>query len=143
VYDLQTEHFLKGVKIVVPMQQFVLGLQTESGNQAIDSLSDGVPALPQVSIVLGGSDSQNASAGLKNLEPQELGLDPRERALASNPLQYLAKNEVRQSEPLPLQFAIQPTCFWVLGAPQIIDPHGCVDDDHSRPTPEAASGVIG
>jgi hypothetical protein len=29
-----------------------------------------------------------------------------------------------------LQFPLQPACFRVIGAAQIIDPHGRVDDHH-------------
>jgi hypothetical protein len=130
MHDLQPKHFLKGIEIVVSVQQFVPGFQTKSGNQTIDSLSDGVPALAQVSVVLGGGNGQGTTADLKNLEPKEFGLDSRELVLVPNPLQYLAKNEICQPEPLPLQFAIQPTCFWIFGAPQIVDPHRGVDDDH-------------
>src|ERR1039458_703284 len=130
MHDLQPKHFLEGIEIVVSVQQFVPGLQTESGNQAIDGLANGVTALPQVAVVRRSGDGQAATAGLKNLELQELGPDTRERVLVSNTLQYLAEDEICQPEPLPLQFAIHPACFRVFDAAQIIDPHGRVNNHH-------------
>jgi|HubBroStandDraft_5_1064220.scaffolds.fasta_scaffold175806_1 hypothetical protein len=128
--NLQTEPSLKRIEIVVAVQKLVLGLQTESGNQAIDSLADRIAARTQVPIILGGDDGQATASGLKNLELQEVGLGSRKRALVPNALEYFAKDEVRQSEPLPLQFAVEPMRFGILGAAQIVDPHGGVDDDH-------------
>jgi len=42
--DLKSEHRLKRIEIVVAVEKLVLGLQTESGNEAIDGLADGVAA---------------------------------------------------------------------------------------------------
>ena len=47
MHDLQTHYLLKGIKIVVAVQQLVSSLQTMSGNEAIDGLAHGVTALPQ------------------------------------------------------------------------------------------------
>jgi hypothetical protein len=140
MHDLQPERSLKGIEIVVPVQQFVVGQQTKSGKQTIDSLPDGVAVLAQVPVVLGGGNSQVATASLKNLELQEFCLDAHESVLVPNTLQNLAKDEIGQPQPLPLQFAIEPTCFRVFRAPEIIDPHSGVDDDHGQATPEAAPG---
>jgi hypothetical protein len=46
-------------------------------------------------------------------------------------LQHLAQNEIGQGEPLSLQVPIQPQGLEILNAPQIIDPHGRVDNHHS------------
>ena len=83
---LQPEHLLKAIKIVVPVQQFVFGLQTKTGNETIDRLVNGVAALAQLSIILSGDNGQAATACLKNLELQQVGSHPRERALLPNTL---------------------------------------------------------
>jgi len=108
----------------------VSGLETESSDQAIDGLANRVAMVPQVPIVPAGCDGQAGSAGMEDLEFQELGLDPRETVLVPNSLQNLAKNEIGHPQPLPLQFPIEPPRFRVLGAAQVIDPDGRVDDDH-------------
>jgi|SRR3984885_486523 hypothetical protein len=128
--DLQTQHSLKRIEIMITVQKLVLGLQTESGNQAIDGLADRIAARSQVSIILGGSDGQATASSLENVELQEVGLGSRKHALVPNALEYLAEDEIRQSEPLPLQFAVEPMRFRILGAAQIVDPHGSIDDDH-------------
>jgi len=48
VHNPHPEHVLEAVELVIPVQQFVLGLQTESSDQTIDSLADSKPALAQV-----------------------------------------------------------------------------------------------
>jgi hypothetical protein len=48
----------------------VASLQTESGDQAIDRLADGIALLAQVPVVLSGSNRQFAPARLENVEPQ-------------------------------------------------------------------------
>jgi hypothetical protein len=141
--DLKPQQSLKRIEVVVAVQEFVLGLQTESGDQAIDSLSDRIAACTQVSVVMGCGNSQATACGLKNLEPQEVGLGSRKRALVPNALQYLAKDEVGQPEPLPLQFAVEPTRFRVWAAAQVVDPHGSVDNDHDRVIPRPAPSATG
>jgi hypothetical protein len=116
VHDLQPQHFLKRIEIVVPMQKFVFGLQTESGNQAIDGLTDGIALLTQVSVVPGGCDAESGSASLEDLEPQEFGLDLREHVLIPNTLQYLTKDQICQAQSLPLQFPVEPTRLWIFGS---------------------------
>ena len=130
VHDLQAKHLLKGIEVAVPVEKLVLSFQTERSNQTIDSLADRVTAPAQVPVVLGCRNSQGGTAGLKDLELQEVGLDSGAHVLVRNTLQYLAKNEVCQPEPLPLQFAVQPKSFWIFRAPQIVDPYRRVDDDH-------------
>jgi hypothetical protein len=44
MHNLQPEHLFEGIEIVIAMQQFVLCLQTESGDQAVDGLADGFVA---------------------------------------------------------------------------------------------------
>src|ERR1700683_1644358 len=130
--DLQTHHSLKRIEIMITVQKLVLGLQTESGNQAIDGLADRIAARSQVSIILGGSDGQATASSLENVELQEVGLGSRKHALVPNALEYLAEDEIRQAEPepLPLQCACEPMRFRILGAAQIVNPHGSIDDDH-------------
>lgn len=59
-YDSQSERLLKTIEILVPVQQFVLGLQTESSDQAIDRLANGIAPLTQLSIVLRGGNGELA-----------------------------------------------------------------------------------
>lgn len=132
MHDLQPEGLLKGIEIVAPVQQFVLGLQTERCNQAINRPADGVPEFAQIPVVLGSGNGQGTAAGGKNLELQEIGLDLGELFPVPNALQYFAEDKICQPEPLPLQFAIQPSRFGVFGATQIVDPHSRIDDDHCR-----------
>jgi len=40
VHDLQPENLFERIEIMVPVEPPMLGLQTESGNEAIDSLAD-------------------------------------------------------------------------------------------------------
>jgi hypothetical protein len=51
----QPEHVLEAIKIMIPMQQFFFGLQTQSCDQTIDRLADGIAAPTQLPIVLSGS----------------------------------------------------------------------------------------
>src|SRR5258706_2879907 len=116
MHDLQPQHLLESIEIVITMQQFVFGLQTESSNQAIDGLTDGITLLTQVSVVLGGCDGESGSASLEDLEPQEFGLDLREHVLIPNTLQYLTKDQICQAESMPLQFPVEPTRLWIFGS---------------------------
>jgi hypothetical protein len=72
----------------------VLSLQTESGDQAIDRLADGVTLVTQVPVVWSGSNSQFAPATLENVEPQQIGPHPRELAVIANSPQNLAEDQV-------------------------------------------------
>jgi hypothetical protein len=51
----QPEHFFEAIKIMIPMQQFLFGLQTQSCDQTIDRLADGIAAPTQLPIVLSSS----------------------------------------------------------------------------------------
>jgi hypothetical protein len=126
----QSEHALKTIEIVVAVQQFVFGLETERGDETIDGFADGVAVLAQSAIILGGGDGQLPATRLKDLEFEQVGLDLREGAFATNALQNFAKDKIGQAEALPLEFAIEPKGFGVLGAAQIVDPDGGIDDDH-------------
>src|SRR5271169_6100421 len=68
VHDLQTQHCLEGIEVVVAVDKLVPGVQTEGGNQTIDGLANGVAARAQVSVVLGSGNSQVTASGLKNLD---------------------------------------------------------------------------
>ena len=103
MYDLKAQYLLEGIEIAIAVQEFVFRLQTESGNQTIDGLANGVAAVAQVPVVVGGGNGQGAAAGLKNVELHEVSLDLGERVLVLNTLQYFAKNEIREPDPLPLR----------------------------------------
>ena len=68
MHNLQPEHLFEGIEIVIAMQQFVLCLQTESGDQAVDGLADSIAVLPQLSVVLGGCNGQGGSARFEDLK---------------------------------------------------------------------------
>lgn len=60
----------------------------------------------------------------------------------TNSLQYPAQDEVCQSQPVPLQFSVQPPRCWVFAAAQLIDPQGGVDNNH-RPALRSNSTQAG
>ena len=66
----KAEMFLERVEVVVAVEEVMPLGQTESGDQAIDRLADGVALLAQVPAVLSGSNSQFAPASLENVERQ-------------------------------------------------------------------------
>lgn len=78
------------------MEQLVLPFQTKSSNQTIDRLANRIPASAQFPIILRGCNSQSRSTSLENLELLQVRLDVNESLSLSNPLQHLAKNEVRE-----------------------------------------------
>lgn len=72
---------------------------------------------------------------------RKIRIYPRKLALIPNTLQHLAQDEIREAQPLPLQLAVQPPRFWILGAAQVVEPHGRVNDDHGYTMTESARDV--
>src|SRR5258706_16313080 len=89
MHDLQPQHLLESIEIVITLQQFVFGLQTAKSNQAIDGLKHGITLLTKASVVVGGCDREDGSPGFEDRETQEVDLDFREHDLIPNALQYL------------------------------------------------------
>src|SRR5207247_4340470 len=54
----------------------------------------------------------------------------RKPSLAPYALQYLAQDEIREGQPPARHLSIQPLRLGSRGAPQIINPDRCIDDDH-------------
>jgi hypothetical protein len=140
MYDPQTQHLLEAIEIMVPMQQFMLAPQAERGDETIDGLAHRVAALAQLSIIPSSGHGETAATSFKNLELQQIGSYPHERAFFPNTLQYFAKDEVRQPNAFLLQLPIQPARLRILRAAQIVDPHRRVNDNHSGlfPNPRQA-----
>ncbi len=141
VYDSQPEHLLKTIEVLVTVQQLVAGLQTESSDQAIHRPADGVTLLTQLPIVLRGANGEIDPTSRENMKLREIRTYAPELALTPNTLQNLAQDQVREAQSLPFQLVVQPPCFRTLGAAQVIDPHGSVDDDHSCIMLESARDV--
>jgi hypothetical protein len=116
LHDLQPQHLLKRIKVVVAMQQLVSSLQTKSSDETINGLAHCVTTLPQVAIVLGRGDGQVRSAGLEYMKLQQFVPYLRKKSAVWNTLQNLAEDEIGQPQSLRSQFPFQPMCLWILGA---------------------------
>jgi hypothetical protein len=84
MHDLQTQYLLKGIKIVVAVQQLVSNLQTMSANEAIDGLAHGVTTLPEIVVGLCSGDGQIRSASLEYLKLEEFVPNLREKSTVSS-----------------------------------------------------------
>src|ERR1700726_3612003 len=104
--------------------------KAKSRNQAVDRFTDSSTPLSERPGVYGGRDSQFLPTGLKNFELAKIMQNPPERPLTSDTLKDLAKNQIGQSEALPLKLTIKVIGLAILEPMKIIDPHRSIDDHH-------------
>src|SRR5580658_2091293 len=130
MYHFQPQALLERVEIVVAVQKSVAGHQAESGNPTVDCLADGITLRPQRAVVPSGFGRQFDASSREHMESQKLVVNLEKHAWIAHPLQDFAQDQVCQSQALPLQRTVEPCCFWVGSASQVVDPHSRIDDDH-------------
>lgn len=79
---------------------------------------------------MGGRNCQFHATGVKYMKLQELAVDVGKGSVASNALQYFAKNQIGQPERLAGCLSVKPRCVRINDAAKIIDPYSCIDDHH-------------
>lgn len=126
----QLEEFLERVEIAVAMQKGMALSDAERGNEAIDRLPNGAASSSHRAVIAGGFARQIDASGCEHFESQQKILDLSGDGVVAETLQQFAEDDVRQSETLPIQFLIQPVGLRIPHALQIVDPDGCVDNDH-------------
>lgn len=104
--------------------------KTKGRNQAIDGFAHGVSAAAEALEIPRGGDSYLRTASFEQLEMIDFAEDASERVLVVDPLQDLAKNQVRESKGLSPSFAVEVFGFIIPCTPQVVDPNRGVDNDH-------------
>jgi hypothetical protein len=86
--------------------------------------------LPQGSKISGRCDSELSASTPEHLALEQLSKYMIESWLVRNSLQDLAENYVHQSESLPRNLSMQPLHLGVANSAKVINPDGCIYDDH-------------
>jgi len=105
-------------------------LKAECGNQAVDRLADRVSPLAQVPEVFRCGDGEFLAPRFKKMELAKFAQDARGSALPSHTLKNLAKNQIGQPKSLAPKLTIEVLGRAIFYSAQIVDPYGCIDDDH-------------
>ena len=129
----EAEVLLERIEISISVQKRVSVEEAKRSNQAVNSLANGSPLLPETQEVLCSADGEFLAAGLVNLKPAHRIQNSRKRLLVRDALQDFAKDEVCQAQSLASEFAIEVVSLAIWRATQIIDPNRGVDDYHSMP----------
>ena len=112
------------------MQKRVPFLNAKCGNPAIDSFAHGVTLAPKAPEIPSRGDRQSRAACLEKLEPAEITQNSAKRDIVANALQNLAQNQIRQPQPLTVNFTVQPIGLGIQHAAQVVDPYGRINDHH-------------
>src|SRR5215470_4497753 len=94
-------------------------------NQAIDCLNRS-SFLAETPKILRRGNGQLLSRHIEQLKFKELRPGLAEFVVASEPLQGLAQDQIRQSEPSFTRLSVKPFRFRIAGATEVINPNGCV-----------------
>ena len=105
-------------------------LQAKRRDQAVHRAADRAAPRSELAVVPCGSHRQVDAARGEHLEFQQCPARGRKPSLAPYALQYLAQDEIREGQPPARHLSIQPLRLGSRGAPQIINPDRCIDDDH-------------
>lgn len=119
-------------KIAVPVQQRVAISDAECCDQTIDGFPNGAAPLAQSPEVFGRGNTEILAPSFKQFKLLQQRSHSKEFLVGSNTLQNLAQNQIGKPNFLAAQFLIEPFCFWVLRAAEVIYPHGRVDNHHLR-----------
>ncbi len=143
--DRQAQEMLERIEVPIPVQQRVPLAQAERGDQAIDRLPHGMTAAAKGPKIPSCRECEGRSPGLQHLKLEEFPLHPLQRGVVADALQDLAQDEDRQAETLAANLHVQPIGLHIFEAAEVIDPHGCVDNDHValfRDAPQSRGGEI-
>ena len=130
MHDGQTEKPFKGIEVPVPVQQCVTAQKAERRDQAIDCLSDGMPAPAKDSEIPGGRHGNFRSPAVQKFECEKVGQGPAKFGLICNSLKRLAENQVRDGKSLAPSLPVQVIRLLVAVSAEVIHPHGGIDDHH-------------
>ena len=143
VDDLEAEELLKGIEVAIVVKQTMVVQQTERCDPRVDGRAhDSTPPAQRPIVERGGQGQVHAARG-EHFEPQKPRPDLSKSAFVPKPLQDLAQDDVEESQPLTIDFSIQPLRLGRPGTIEVVDPDRAVDDDHrsrSGPSPRGSHG---
>jgi len=93
---------------MIAVKQFVSLYEAKRGNETVNRRANCYPALSQISVVLRGRRSEMSPTAVEDGEFLQIPLEVRKMRVASNPLQDLAKDQVRQAKPTAADLIVQP-----------------------------------
>jgi hypothetical protein len=129
--DVETEIFLEGFEVTVPVEKGMVLDQTKSCDQAIDRLPNRTAMRSQGAVVLCRGYGQILASRGEYLEPRQLTLDTSEARISLNSLQDFTQNEIGQSEAPLAEFSIKPLRMRIRCSRQVIDPDSRIHDRHA------------
>ena len=138
--DVETEIFLEGFEVTVPVEKGMALDQTKSCNQAIDRLPNRTAMRSKGAVILCRGYGQILASRGKYLEPRQLTLDTSEVRISVNSLQDFTQNEIGQSKAPLMEFSVQPLRLWICCSRQVIDPDSCIYDRHYQFSLERGPG---
>jgi hypothetical protein len=128
--DVETEIFLEGFEVTVPMEKGMGLDQTKSCNQAIDRLPNRTAMRSKGAVILCRGYGQILASRGEYLESRQLPVDTSEIRISLNSLQDFTQNEIGQSEASSAEFSIKPVRLRVRRSRQVIDPDSRIHDSH-------------
>ncbi len=75
MHDLQIEELLEGIEVAVAVEQCVVVLDAERGDEAVDGLPIGLASRAESSVVARRGGRESDPAGLEELEPAQVAED--------------------------------------------------------------------
>ena len=128
--DAEAQSLLEWIVVPVVMQKMVTVKQAETGNEAVNHLSNGHSVQSEGLVVLSGRDGKSHSSRRKDFESFQRRTSGLEFPGRSDPLEHFAENQICEPQTLPAYFPVEPLSLWCGAVPEIIDPYRCVDHRH-------------
>ena len=128
--DAEAQSFLEWIVVPVVMQKMVTVKQAETGNEAVNGLSNGNSLQSEGLVVLSGRDGKSHSSSRKDFESFQRRTSGLEFPGRSNPLEHFADNQISEPQTLPAHFSVEPLSLRRGAVPEIIDPYRRVDHCH-------------
>src|SRR5688572_10667139 len=97
MHHLQVEQFLEGVEVAVFVEQGVILLDAERGDEAVDGLSNRSASRAEVAVVAGGGNGKLDPAGLEDLEAPQVTHHTHRLSVCREPLEDFAGHQVEEA----------------------------------------------
>ena len=134
---------LKGIEIVIMMEQRMAGIKTEGCYQTINGFPHGVASLPESTVILCGRHRQVCAVSIEYLKIRKVTPNLVERSISPDSLEDFTKIEISETDALSTDFLIEPSGVNVCCACEVVNPYSCIHNDHKAPNRALGRAEIG
>jgi len=126
---------LERIVVSVVMKKMMTVKQAQGGNEAVDGFSNSHSLRSEGLVMLRCRDGERYPACRKDFKLFQRGTRGLKFSWRTDPQEHFAQDEICQAQPLPADFPVKPISLRCGLVPEIINPHGRVNQRHE------ASGI--